>query len=384
MTEDAPTANWGFPTPVRFGAGRASEIASALAEIGAHAPLVVTDAGLAGHDMVTSLAAALSGAGLAHALFCDVKPNPTDANVEAGVAAFREGRHDCVIAIGGGSALDAGKAVAFMAGQDAPIWTFEDVGDNWRKARRDAIAPVIAIPTTAGTGSEFGRASVITRLDTHRKVIVFHPDMLPRLVVMDPALTVGLPAGLTAATGMDALSHALEAFSAPGYHPMADGLAVQALAMIATALPAAYRDGTDMAARADMLAASGMACIALQKGLGGVHALSHPLGAVYDAHHGLLNAVLLPHVLRHNWPAVAGRMAGLAPRIGLGDAPQAVLDWVVALRRSLDIPDTLGAIGVTVEDPAGIADMAVEDPSAAGNPVPFDRAAALSILSAAR
>ncbi len=237
-------------------------------------------------------------------LFSDVKPNPTGRNVADGVEAMKAGGHDLVVAIGGGSALDAAKAIAFMASQSRPMWDFEDIGDNFTRADTSRLTPVIAIPTTAGTGSELGRSSVITHDDEHRKVIVFHPRMMPDIVIMDPELTVGLPAPITAATGMDALSHALEAFSAPSFHPMAEGIALNALRLIKTWLPAAVEDGSNLEARAQMLIASGMGCVALQKGLGAIHALAHPLGALYDAHHGLLNAVLMPYVVRFNAPAI--------------------------------------------------------------------------------
>ncbi len=254
----------------------------------------------------------LRKAGLEAALYSNVKPNPTGRNVEEGVEAFVSGGHDLVVAIGGGSALDAAKAIAFMARQTIPMWDLEDIGDNWTRANTEGLVPVIAIPTTAGTGSELGRSSVITHDSEKRKVIVFHPRMMPDIVVMDPELTTGLPAHITAATGMDALSHALEALSAPTFHPMAEGIALNALRLIHTWLPIATHDGANLEARGQMLIASGMGCVALQKGLGAIHALAHPLGALYDAHHGLLNAVLMPYVITFNTPAIAGKLALLA------------------------------------------------------------------------
>lgn len=356
-----------------------------MAQIGAERPLVVTDAGIAAHPMAATLRAALEDAGLPSPLFSAVKSNPTGANVADGATAFRERDCDAVIALGGGSALDAAKAVALIARQDRPLWDFEDLDDNWTRADAGAVAPVIALPTTAGTGSELGRSSVITDEAAGRKVVIFHPRMLPALVIMDPDLTVGLPPGLTAATGMDALSHALEAYCAPSRHPMAEGLALQALAMIAPALPRAVADGADRAARADILIASGMACVALQKGLGGMHALSHALGPAYDAHHGRLNAVLMPHVLRVNWAAIEDKMARLSHHLHLGGEAEAVLDWIEDLRREIGIPDRLSGMGVVVAagDLDRRADAAAADLCAAGNPTPFGAAAARAVLERA-
>jgi alcohol dehydrogenase class IV len=376
-------ANWSFPTRVWFGSGRATEIVAALAEIGARNPLLVTDQGLASHPMITEMQATLTAAAIDHSTFTQIKPNPTGANVEAGTACLRNGKHDSVIAVGGGSALDAAKAIAMMAGQDKSIWEFEDIGDNWRGANAAAMLPVIALPTTSGTGSELGRSSVITQEDPHRKVIIFHPDMLPKLVIMDPSLTISLPATLTAATGMDALSHALEAYCAPGYHPMADGLALQAMSMIRESLVTAVENGGDIEARSAMLAASGMACIALQKGLGAMHAISHPLGAVYDVHHGMLNAVLMPYVLDFNLPVIEQKLARLAKTLLLGDDAKDFIDWTKALRTQLGVPNTLSELGVRVNEPDLIAHAAAKDPCAQGNPVFLDARAALLILKSA-
>ena len=376
-------ANWSFPTRVWFGSGRATEIVAALAEIGARNPLLVTDQGLASHPMITEMQATLTAAAIDHSTFTQIKPNPTGANVEAGTTCLRNGKHDSVIAVGGGSALDAAKAIAMMASQDKSIWEFEDIGDNWRGANAAAMLPVIALPTTSGTGSELGRSSVITQEDPHRKVIIFHPDMLPKLVIMDPSLTISLPATLTAATGMDALSHALEAYCAPGYHPMADGLALQAMSMIRESLVTAVENGGDIEARSAMLAASGMACIALQKGLGAMHAISHPLGAVYDVHHGMLNAVLMPYVLDFNLPVIEQKLARLAKTLLLGDDAKDFIDWTKALRTQLGVPNTLSELGVRVNEPDLIAHAAAEDPCAQGNPVFLDARAALLILKSA-
>ncbi|MEI4472214.1 iron-containing alcohol dehydrogenase [Frigidibacter sp. MR17.24] len=373
MTDLPPARTWSWPTEICFGPGRAAETPALVRRLGARRPLVVTDATLGAMPMVTDLLAALARAGLPAGVFSDVHPNPTGAAVAAGVAAFRAGGHDMVVTIGGGSALDAGKAVALMARQSRPIWDFEDVGDNWRRVDTSAPVPVIALPTTAGTGSEMGRSSVITDAGRGRKVIIFHPVMMPQIAVLDPHLTVGLPPALTASTGMDALCHALETFITPNFHPMADGLAVQALRMIRDALPRAVEEGGDLAARSDMLIASGMACVALQKGLGGVHAISHALGAVHDAPHGLLNAMLLPHVTALNLGAARERLACLAQILDLPSRDAgAVVDWLHGLNRRLGIPATLAAIGIAETDPARVTALALADPCAPANPAPLD------------
>ncbi|GAA6199319.1 iron-containing alcohol dehydrogenase [Aquicoccus sp. SU-CL01552] len=380
-------ANWSFPTLVWFGAGRLADLPAGLDEIGGRAPLIITDRGLAVSDIVVQAKAAFESIGITPGLFSDVQPNPSVENVMAGLMALRAGGHDCVIALGGGSAMDAAKAVAMMAGQNRPLMDFEDAGDNFRRVQPEGMVPVIAIPTTAGTGSEFGRSSVITDTDNHRKVIIFHPEMLPELVILDPQVTVGLPARLTAATGMDALSHALEALCAPGWHPMADGLALTVLKMIDASLVTAYLQPDNLGARANMLAASAMACTALQKGLGAVHALAHPLGARYDAHHGMLNAVLMWHVLSFNLAEVGSQMATLAHELRLdGDDPgAAVLDWLETLRARLDMPSTLRGMGIDVAeaDIAALVADALRDPCAGGNPVPLTTDGVEQILRAA-
>ncbi len=362
---------WGFPTQIRFGPGRIAQLPRACGSLGMKAPLLVTDPGLADLAMVRDAMKALEDAGLAAGLFCDVKPNPVGRNVIEGVAAFRDGGHDGVIAFGGGSALDAGKAIAFMSGQDKPIWDFEDVGDNWKAADPGAIAPIIAVPTTAGTGSEVGRASVIVNEETETKIIVFHPKMMPEIVISDPELTLGLPSKITAATGMDALAHCLEAYCAPGFHPMAEGVAVEGIRLVKEWLPRAVADGSDLAARAHMLVAASMGATAFQKGLGAIHALSHPIGALYDTHHGLTNAVVMPYVLRHNAAVIEDKMNRLSAWLGLpGGGNSAVLDWVLALRAEIGIPETLADIGVGDERIQQLSEMAAVDPTAGGNPMP--------------
>jgi alcohol dehydrogenase class IV len=362
--------NWSYPTAITFGVGTVRQLPSACREEGINRPLLVTDAGLARLEFVTDLIETSRQAGLNTSLFCDVKPNPTGSNVEAGVQAYQQGQHDGVIALGGGSALDAAKAIALMVGQNRPLWDFEDVGDNWLRVNADGIAPLIAIPTTAGTGSEVGRASVIVDETEQRKVIIFHPGMLANRVIADPELTTGLPAALTAATGMDAFVHSLEAYCANGYHPMADGIALQAMTLISKWLPLAYSEGGNLEARSHMLAASMMGAVAFQKGLGAVHALAHPLGAVYDRHHGLLNAILLPYVLQNNRPAIEEKVIHIARVLELDDISfEGFLHWILQLRKNLQIPGDLQSIDISVEKSKLIGKMASQDPSAAGNPV---------------
>jgi alcohol dehydrogenase len=365
------TANWSYPTAIRFGAGRIRELAETCRSAGMERPLVVTDPGLAGLPMTNEIMANLADADLGAALFSDVSPNPVEANVTAGVAAYRAGDHDGVVALGGGSGLDAGKAVAFMQGQTRPIWDFEDVGDCWTRADADAIAPVIAVPTTAGTGSEVGRASVITNDVSHEKKIIFHPNMMPVTVISDAELTLGLPAGLTAATGMDAFAHNLEAWCAPNFHPMSAGIALEGMRIVKDWLARAVHQGSDIEARSWMLIASSMGAVAFQRGLGGIHALSHPLGGLYGAHHGTLNAVLMPYVLEANKPAIEKRMEMVASALDIKGGYQGVLEWILSLRKDIGIVHTLAEIGIENPNFARIGAMAVEDPSAGGNPIQF-------------
>jgi alcohol dehydrogenase class IV len=377
MTVDPMTlrGNWNYPTQMRFGAGRIGELAEACRGLGMTRPLLVTDPGLAALPMVTEAIAANEAAGLPTGLFSEIKPNPVGQNVDDGIAAYRGGGHDGVIAFGGGSGLDAAKAVALMAGQNRPMWDFEDVGDNWTRADPDGIAPIVAVPTTAGTGSEVGRASVVVNQETETKVIIFHPKMLPSVVISDPALTVGLPPHVTAATGMDALAHCLEAYCAPGYHPMAEGIAVEGMRLVKTWLPTAYRDGGNLEARAHMLAAASMGATAFQKGLGAIHSLSHPIGAIYDTHHGLTNAVVMPYVLAFNRGAIEGKLTRLAAWLDLPDPSfTSVMDWVLALRSELAIAHTLKDIGVDDARADELSEMAAKDPTAPTNPVPIGAA----------
>jgi alcohol dehydrogenase len=325
----------------------------------------------------------LKAAGLQAAVFSAIRSNPVDSNVEAGVAAMRAGLHDGVIAFGGGSALDVGKVIAFMCGQTRPMWDFEDVGDWWTRADPKGIAPVIAVPTTSGTGSEVGRAGVITQEATHTKKVIFHPKMMPVVTICDPALTVGLPPHLTAATGMDAFAHCLEAYCAPGFHPLADGIAVEGMRLVQENLVRAVNDGGDLEARGNMMAAAAMGATAFQKGLGAIHALSHPIGALYDTHHGLTNAVFMPYVLDFNRAAIEPRIARLSAYLGLGASFDAFQSYVLSLRSEIGIPHALGGLKVGAEKEQLIAEMAIVDPTAGGNPVPLDMAGARRIFQAA-
>lgn len=364
--------NWNYPTSVRFGAGRIAELPDACKSLGMKNPLLITDAGLAPLPIVKNAMDMCHAAGLGCGLFTDVRANPVGANVTAGVAAYHAGKHDGVIAFGGGSGLDAAKAVALMVGQNRPLFDFEDREDWFTRVNVDGMAPVVAVPTTSGTGSEVGRASVITDESDHTKKIIFHPRMLPAIVIDDPELTVGLPPKITAAVGMDALSHNLEAYCSPFYHPMAEGIALRAMSLIKDWLPTAVRDGQNIEARAQMMAASSMGATAFQKGLGAMHSLSHPCGALLDTHHGLTIAVVMPYVLAFNRSAIEARMTALARYLDLPSPSfKAVLDWVIALRAEVGIPHTLAEIGVTEAHIEKLSAMAIEDPSCGGNPVPL-------------
>jgi alcohol dehydrogenase class IV len=363
------TNGWNFPTRVITGPGRIADLASVCRANGINKPLVVTDRGLAESAIVAGVVQRLKEAGLATAVFSDVKSNPTESNLNAGVAAFRAGGHDGVVAVGGGSALDVGKCVAFMVPQTRPVWDFEDIGDWWTRANTDGIAPIIAVPTTAGTGSEVGRAGVITREDTHEKKIIFHPLMMPRVAIEDPELAVGLPPFLTMATGMDALSHCFEAYCVDAFHPLADGIALEGLRLVDTYLPRAVANGADLEARACMFAAASMGATAFQKGLGAIHSVSHPVGARYDTHHGLTNGVMFPYVVMCNKDAIAPKIGSIARALDLpGRDFAAVMTWILDLRKKLGVPHTLGELGVKEADVDAIAADAVKDPTAGSNP----------------
>ena len=367
--------NWNYPTSIRFGAGRIAELPEACSSLGMKRPLLVTDPVLARLPMVAEAVQSCRKAGLYCEVFSELQANPVEVNVTAGVGAFRRGAHDGVIAFGGGSALDTAKAIALMVGQTRSLWEFEDREDWYTRVNTVGMAPVVAVPTAAGTGSEVGRASVITDTRDHTKKIIFHPRMLPALVILDPELTVGLPPKITAAVGMDALSHNLEAYCAPGFHPLADGIAVEGMRLVKDYLPRAVANGADLEARAHMLVASTMGATAFQKGLGAMHSLSHPCSANLDTHHGLTNAVVMPYVLAWNREAIAAKLARLAAYLGLEDRSFAgVQNWVLELRRQIDIPHTLANIGVEEKHARPFAPQALSDPSTGGNPLPMTAA----------
>jgi len=379
----APTANWSYPTGVRFGPGRIKELADACRTAGISRPLLVTDAGLAKFPITLKAMELLKEAGLPAAMFSDVQPNPVDSNVEAGIAAFRAGGHDGVVAFGGGSGLDTGKVIAFMAGQTRPLWDFEDIGDWWTRADADRIAPVVAVPTTAGTGSEVGRAGVITQEATHTKKVIFHPKMMPKVVICDPELTVGMPPAITMGTGMDALAHCLEAYCAPSYHPMAEGIAVEGMRLIFANLPKAVANGQDLEARAHMMSAAAMGATAFQKGLGAIHALSHPVGALYHTHHGTTNAVFMPYVLVFNRPAIEAKIERLGGYLGIPGGFDRFLAAVLDLRKKTGVPNDLKGLGVDGSRFDTMVEMSLVDPTAGGNPVPLTKEGSRKLFEAA-
>lgn len=361
--------NWNYPTRVWFGIGRIESLPAACDDLNMANPLFITDPGLAQLPIVERALAINALAGLPTALFTDIKPNPVAANIAAGVQAVLSGEHDGIIAMGGGSALDSAKTIALIARQSGELWDYEDVGDNYRRINVEKIIPLIAIPTTAGTGSEVGRAALIIDEDRQQKRFIFHPDIVPNIVIADPELTVGLPPFLTATTGMDALAHNLEAYCAPGFHPMADGIALEGLRLIKENLPTAYQDGSNLTARANLMAASIMGGTAFQKGLGAVHSLSHPVGAVYDHHHGLLNAVFMPYVLRFNHDAIADKMKTLANYLKLDThSTDGVIDWLLSMYQQMKIPTTLAELNIDHSQLDTIVKQALADPSTAGNP----------------
>jgi alcohol dehydrogenase class IV len=363
--------NWSYPTSVRFGAGRIAEIAEACRVAGIRRPLLVTDRGLASMEITAKTRALVEAAGLGNAMFSEVDPNPSDLNVAAGLKVYREGGFDGVIAFGGGSALDLGKTIAFMAGQTRPLWDFEDIGDWWTRANPAGIHPIVAVPTTAGTGSEVGRAGLITNSALHEKKIIFHPKMLPSVVICDPELTVGMPKFITAGTGLDAFAHCVEAYSSPHYHPMSQGIALEGMRLVKEYLPRAYADGSDIEARAHMMSTAAMGATAFQKGLGAIHAISHPVGAVHNTHHGTTNAICMPEVLKFNRPAIEDRFDMVAAYLGIKGGFDGFCAFVDEFNASLGIPRTLGGIGVKDADVDALTKSALNDPSVGGNPVPM-------------
>ena len=375
-------ATWSYPTAIRFGAGRIAEIGAACAAAGISKPLLVTDRGLAAMEITNRTRDLMEAAGLGRALFAEVDPNPNDKNVAEGLKVYRDGGYDGVIAFGGGSGLDLAKTLAFMAGQTRPLWDFEDVGDWWTRADPDGIHPIVAVPTTAGTGSEVGRASVITNSESHEKKIIFHPKMLPAVVICDPELTVGMPKHITAGTGLDAFAHCVEAFSSPHYHPMSQGIALEGMRLVKDYLPRAYADGTDIEARGHMMSAAAMGATAFQKGLGAIHALSHPIGAHHHTHHGTTNAVCMPEVLRFNASVIRDRFDGVAAYLGISGGFEGFQSYVDELNASLGIPHSLTDLGVMDPDIDRLVQDALHDPSTGGNPVEMTEANTRALLVA--
>ena len=361
--------NWSYPTQIKFGAGRIREIADACNQANIKRPLLITDKGLSNLPITFKTLQLMKEAGLGDALFSNVDQNPNEKNLNSGIAAFKEGNHDGVIAFGGGSGLDLGKLVAFMVGQDRSVWDFEDVSDWWTRAKPNTIFPIVAIPTTAGTGSEVGRASVLTNSDTLEKKIIFHPQILPKVVICDPELTVEMPKSITAGTGLDAFAHCVEAFSSPHYHPMSQGIAVEGMRLVIENLGKVYSDGSDIEARANMMSAALMGATAFQKGLGAIHALSHPIGAVHHTHHGTTNAVCMPAVLRLNESKIRDRFDSVTGYLGIQNGFSGFKVFVDEFNASLNIPLRLRDLGVENPDLGKLVKGALSDPSCGGNPV---------------
>ena len=361
--------NWSYPTQIKFGAGRVREIADACNQANIKRPLLITDKGLSNLPITSRTLQLMNEAGLGDALFSNVDPNPNEKNLNSGITAFKEGNHDGVIAFGGGSGLDLGKLVAFMVGQDRSVWDFEDVSDWWTRANPNTIFPIVAIPTTAGTGSEVGRASVLTNSDTLEKKIIFHPQILPKVVICDPELTIEMPKSITAGTGLDAFAHCVEAFSSPHYHPMSQGIAVEGMRLVIENLGKVYSDGSDIEARANMMSAALMGATAFQKGLGAIHALSHPIGAVHHTHHGTTNAVCMPAVLRLNESKIRDRFDSVTGYLGIQNGFSGFKVFVDEFNASLNIPLRLSDLGVENPDLGKLVKGALSDPSCGGNPV---------------
>ena len=365
--------NWNYPTTVWVGEDRIKDLGNACTKLNIKKPLLVTDSGLAQSEIVKNTLANLKENNIPVELYSNVVGNPTGKNVNEGVAFYKQNNCDGVIAFGGGSGLDVGKAIAFMSGQILPIWDFEDVGDNWTRANSETIAPIIAVPTTAGTGSETGRASVILNEDTGVKNIIFHPKFLPSIVILDPLLTLGLPAKITAATGMDALAHNLEAYCAPGFHPMADGIALEGMRLINKWLLEAVNNGSNVEARMNMLTAASMGSTAFQKGLGAIHSLSHPVNALNNVHHGLSNAIFMPYVLTFNKDVIEEKIIKICNYLELQDRTfNGFINWVLDLRKKLNMPHKLSEVIKEEDfDLARLSKMALADPSTGGNPKPL-------------
>ena len=374
------SVNWSYPTNIRFGPGRIQELGEVCLALNIKNPLLVTDKGLAGLDITENAVNILKSSGFEGRVFSDVDPNPNEINLEAGIIDYQKGNHDGVIAFGGGSGIDLGKMIAFMAGQTRPIWDFEDIGDWWTRADSNVIAPIVAVPTTAGTGSEVGRASVITNSKTHEKKIIFHPKVLPSAVICDPELTVGMPSFITAGTGLDAFAHCVEAFSSPHYHPMSQGIAVEGMKLVIQNLPIAYNDPNNIEARSHMMSAAMMGATAFQKGLGAIHALSHPIGAIYNTHHGTTNAVCMPAVLDMNADKISDRFNQVSSYLGIKNGFNGFCTFVREFNASLKIPENLSGLGVANVDIKKLTEEALKDPSCGGNPIELNSQNVLALI----
>lgn len=370
---NVPSTNWSYPTTIKFGSGRIAELAEQCRAAGMSHPLLVTDRALAALPITARALDILDAAGLGRTLFDQVDPNPTEANMQAGLDVYRAGGHDGVVAFGGGSALDLGKMIALMVNQPVSVWELEDIGDWWTRANPDTIAPIVAVPTTAGTGSEVGRAGVLTDSASHAKKIIFHPKLMPEVTICDPELTVGMPAFITAGTGMDALAHCLEAYCSPHYHPMSQGIALEGMRLVFENLPRVYARPDELEARAHMMSAAMMGSVAFQKGLGAIHAISHPVGAAYNTHHGTTNAVVMPMVLAFNRATIEDRLDRAASYLGIDGGFDGFVARVMALRAKLGIPENLTALGVERDRLDALTEQALTDPSCGGNPVPLTR-----------
>ena len=358
--------NWNYPTNVWFGVDRSKEIQKACDTLGIKNPLIVTDPGLLQTSIIDEINSSLSSN---TQIYSDVQGNPTGSNVTNGVKVFLEGNHDGVIAIGGGSGMDAGKGIAFLAHQSKPLWDFEDIGDWWTRADSSVIKPIIAIPTTAGTGSEVGRAAVFLNEENHKKKIIFHPKMLPQIAILDPSLTLNLPKSITAGTGMDALAHCIEAYSSPFYHPMAEGTALEGLRLVKENIQEVYHNGNNVEARSHMLVASMMGAAAFQKGLGAIHSITHPVNSLYKTHHGTTNGTVMPFVLNYNRSTIEEKFTRLANFLDIKNGFEGIVDWIIELKKDMEIPETLKDMGVNEGDEIKLAPLAQEDPSTGANPL---------------
>ena len=358
--------NWNYPTNVWFGVDRSKEIQKACNTLGIKNPLIVTDPGLLQTSIIDEINSGLSSN---TQIYSDVQGNPTGSNVTNGVKVFLEGNHDGVIAIGGGSGMDAGKGIAFLAHQSRPLWDFEDIGDWWTRADSSVIKPIIAIPTTAGTGSEVGRAAVFLNEENHKKKIIFHPKMLPQIAILDPSLTLNLPKSITAGTGMDALAHCIEAYSSPFYHPMAEGTALEGLRLVKENIQEVYHNGNNVEARSHMLVASMMGAAAFQKGLGAIHSITHPVNSLYKTHHGTTNGTVMPFVLNYNRITIEEKFSRLANFLDIKNGFEGIVDWIIELKKDMEIPETLKDMGVNEGDEIKLAPLAQEDPSTGANPL---------------